>query len=112
MKLRLIKEIKEHPMWTRLATHREELEERILENPPLLILVGNHWNINFAQVLREQEDETNCAVGKKFKICQSQLFPRRPGPHLLTHWHLSIWQSYKEVKASAHMSFHIASMHT
>ena len=89
MKLRLIKETKEQPTWTKLATHREELEERILENPPFLILVGNHWNINFAQVLREQEDETNCAVGKKFRICQSQLFPRRLGPLLLPRWHLS-----------------------
>lgn len=47
-----------------LATHREELEERILENLPLLVLIGNQWNINFAQVLREQEDQTDRAVGK------------------------------------------------
>lgn len=37
-----------------LATHGKELEERILEDRPLLILVSNHWNINFAEVLREQ----------------------------------------------------------
>lgn len=48
-----------------LATHREQLEEWILENFPLLILVSNHWNINFAEILREQENQTDCAVGKQ-----------------------------------------------
>lgn len=40
--------------WIMLATHRKKLEERILEDRPLLILVSNHWNIDFAEVLREQ----------------------------------------------------------
>lgn len=48
-----------------LTTHREELEEGILENLPLLILVSNHWNIDFAEILREQEDQTDRAVGKQ-----------------------------------------------
>lgn len=48
-----------------LATHREELEEWILENLPLLILVSDHWNIHFAEILREQEDQTDRAVGKQ-----------------------------------------------
>ena len=68
--------------WIMLATHGEELEERILENLPLLVLVSNHWNIDFAEILREQEDQTDRAVGKteiQDKICQS--FPPRPHPH-------------------------------
>lgn len=47
-----------------LRTHREQLKERILENLPLLVLVCNHWNVDFAEVLGEQEDQTDCAVGK------------------------------------------------
>lgn len=54
-----------HEIWITLATHREELEERILENLPLLILVSDHWNIDFAEILREQEDQTDRAVGKQ-----------------------------------------------
>lgn len=42
-------------------THREQLEERILENLPLLVLVGDHGNVHFAKVLREQEDQTHRA---------------------------------------------------
>lgn len=49
---------------TAVATHREELEEGILEHLPLLVLIGNHWNVNFAEVLGEQEDQADRAVGK------------------------------------------------
>lgn len=48
-------------MW---VTHREELEERILENRPLLLLVSHHWDVDFTEVLGEQEDQTDRAVGK------------------------------------------------
>lgn len=44
-----------------ILAYREEFEERVLENLPLFILIGNHWNINFAEILREQEDETDGA---------------------------------------------------
>lgn len=47
-----------------LATHREELEERVLENLPLLILVGNHWDIDLAEILGEEEDQADGAVEK------------------------------------------------
>lgn len=45
------------------VTHREELEERVVEHLPLLVLVGNQWHVHFAQVLREQQDEAHRAVG-------------------------------------------------
>lgn len=48
-----------------VATHREELEEGILEHLPLLVLIRNHWNVNFAQILGEQEDQADRAVGEK-----------------------------------------------
>lgn len=48
-----------------LATHREELEKWILENLPLLILVSNHWNIDFTEILGEQENQADCAMGKQ-----------------------------------------------
>lgn len=54
-----------HEIRIMLTTHREEFEERIVENLPLLIFVSNHWNINFAEILREQEDQTDRAVGKQ-----------------------------------------------
>lgn len=43
------------------ATYREELEERVLENLPLFVLVGDQRDVHFAEVLREQEDETDGA---------------------------------------------------
>lgn len=48
-----------------VATHREELEERILENLPLLVLVSNHGNIDFAEILREEQDQTHRAVERQ-----------------------------------------------
>lgn len=52
-------------IWIMLTTYREQLEEWILENLPLLILVSNHWHIHFAEILREQQDQTDRAVGKQ-----------------------------------------------
>lgn len=40
-------------------TYREELEERVLENLPLFVLIGNQRDVHFAEILREQEDETD-----------------------------------------------------
>lgn len=37
-----------------LTTHREQLEEWVLEHHPFFILVSNHWNINVAEILGEQ----------------------------------------------------------
>lgn len=55
-----------------MATHREELEEGILENLPLLVLVGDHGNVDFAQILREEEDQAHGAVeGKERKQAQN-----------------------------------------
>lgn len=48
-----------------LKTHREELEKWILENLPLLILVSNHRNIDFTEILGEQENQTDRAMGKQ-----------------------------------------------
>lgn len=47
-----------------LETHREELEKWILENLPLLILVSNHRNIDFTEILGEQQNQTDRAMGK------------------------------------------------
>ncbi len=66
-----------HEIWIMLATHREEFEERVLENLPLLILVSDHWNVDFAEILREQEDQTDRAVGKQ-KTRQNMSLSRSP----------------------------------
>lgn len=70
-----------------MATYGEELEERILENFPLLILVSNHRNINFAEILGEEEDQTDRAVGKKTEnrakcVTHSRYPPRGTRPSL------------------------------
>lgn len=41
--------------------YREEFKEGVLENLPLFVLIGNHWDVHFAEILREQEDETDGA---------------------------------------------------
>lgn len=61
--------------WT--ATYREEFEEGILENLPLFILVGNHWDVDFAEILREQEDEADGSEGNR----------RIRGQHHHQGWH-------------------------
>lgn len=60
-----------------IFTYREEFEERILENLPLFILVGDHWDVNFAEVLREQEDETDGAEEKRRGAVKPPLVQRR-----------------------------------
>lgn len=50
--------------WLMSETHREQLEKWILENLPLLILVSNHRNIDFTEILGEQENQTDRAMGK------------------------------------------------
>lgn len=42
-------------------TYREEFEERVLENLPLFFLIGDQRDVHFAEILREQEDETDGA---------------------------------------------------
>lgn len=69
--------LKNEPMLRWTATYREEFEERILENLPLFILVGNHWDVDFAEILREQEDETD----------GSEENTRIRGHHHLQGWH-------------------------
>lgn len=41
------------------VTYREEFEERVLENLPLFVLIGDQRDVHFAEILREQEDETD-----------------------------------------------------
>lgn len=43
-------------------THRKQFEERILEHLPFLVLVGNHWNVDFTKILGEEEDEADGPV--------------------------------------------------
>lgn len=76
-----------------LATHREEFEERILENLPLLILIGDHWNVDFAQILREQEDQTDRAVGKTEDAAKCVSHSCFPEGLALTRCYLGILQS-------------------
>lgn len=40
-------------------TYREELEERVLENLPLFVLISDQRDVHFAEILREEEDETD-----------------------------------------------------
>lgn len=41
--------------------YRKEFEERVLENLPLFFLIGDQRDVHFAEILREQEDETDGA---------------------------------------------------
>lgn len=66
-----------------IFTYREEFEERILENLPLFILVGNHWDVNFAEVLREQEDETDGAEEKRKGVKPAAMIKSRHFKDLL-----------------------------
>ena len=43
-------------------THGEQFEEGILKDCPLLVLVGNHGNVDLAQILREQKNQTHRSV--------------------------------------------------
>lgn len=61
-------------------TYREEFEEGILENLPLFILVGNHWDVDFAEILREQEDETDGSEGNRRIRGQHHHQGRHPDP--------------------------------
>lgn len=54
-------------VWCAAATHREQLEEGVLENLPLLVLIGDHGNVDFAEILREEKDQTHRAVRKRKK---------------------------------------------
>lgn len=48
-------------------TYREEFEERVLENLPLFVLVGDQRDVHFAEILREQEDETDGAEKQRIQ---------------------------------------------
>lgn len=63
----VFKQMQDVCVWCAAATHREQLEEGVLENLPLLVLIGNHGNVDFAEILREEEDQTHRAVRKKKK---------------------------------------------
>lgn len=93
-----------------VATHREELEEGILEHLPLLVLIRNHWNVNFAQILGEQEDQADRAVGKNQRTRQNvSLTPVYPEGMVLTRCLFgSVRQREAEATASACMSFYTA----
>lgn len=60
-----------------IFTYREEFEEWVLENLPLFVLVGNHWDVDFAEVLREQEDETDGAEEKRKAAVKPPFLLRR-----------------------------------
>lgn len=99
------------------TTYREKLEEWILENLPLLILVSNHWDVDFAEVLREQENQTDRAVGKRQKTERNVsltlvllgAWPSLTATCVIVFKHgMSIHHSQREVRASANMSFYTA----
>jgi len=47
------------------GTHGEQFEERILEHAPLLVLVGDHGDVDLAQILGEQQNQTHRSAEKK-----------------------------------------------
>lgn len=69
----VFKQMQDVRVWCAAATHREQLEQGVLENLPLLVLIGDHGNVDFAEILREEEDQTHRAVKKNQKTRQNTL---------------------------------------
>lgn len=68
-------------VWCAAATHREQLEEGVLENLPLLVLISDHGNVDFAEILREEEDQTHRAVRKRKKRSTKKKNQKTLSPH-------------------------------
>lgn len=109
----VFKQMQDVRVWCAAATHREQLEERILENLPLLVLIGDHGNVDFAEILREEEDQTHRAVRgkstKKIKRRDKTLWSDSASPHY-SFTFLTLWLNLRIFHKFAHINMHPCSL--